>query len=81
MAKEIKDIRNFLTTARRPDAKNVKIYKSQKGQNTIIKFKIRCSRYLYTYKVEDKDKADKLKSSLPPTLKQITVPKPTSHKK
>ena len=30
------------------------------------KFKVRCSKYLYTLKVEDNDKAEKLKQSLPP---------------
>jgi large subunit ribosomal protein L38e len=40
----------------------VKIKKS-KGAT---KFKVRCSRYLYTLTVKDADKADKLKQSLPP---------------
>lgn len=31
-----------------------------------VKFKIRCSRYLYTLCVPDSEKADKLKQSLPP---------------
>ena len=31
-----------------------------------VKFKIRCSRYLYTLCVPDTEKADKLKQSLPP---------------
>lgn len=49
-------------TARRKDARSVKIKKS--GDTT--KFKVRCSRYLYTLCVTDADKADKLKQSLPP---------------
>lgn len=32
------------------------------------KFKVRCSKYLYTLVVSDGDKADKLKQSLPPGL-------------
>lgn len=32
----------------------------------MTKFKVRCSRYLYTLCVADADKADKLKQSLPP---------------
>ena len=32
----------------------------------MTKFKVRCSRYLYTLCVTDADKADKLKQSLPP---------------
>ena len=31
-----------------------------------VKFKVRCSRYLYTLVVTDAEKADKLKQSLPP---------------
>ena len=34
--------------------------------HTVTKFKIRCSRYLYTLVLHDSDKADKLKQSLPP---------------
>ncbi len=32
------------------------------------KFKIRCTKYVYTLVVEDAEKAEKLKNSLPPTL-------------
>lgn len=31
-----------------------------------IKFKVRCSRFVYTLVLKDSDKADKLKQSLPP---------------
>lgn len=34
----------------------------------VTKFKVRCSKYLYTLCVNDSDKADKLKQSLPPGL-------------
>jgi hypothetical protein len=30
------------------------------------KFKVRCSRFLYTLAIDDPDKADKIKQSLPP---------------
>lgn len=33
-----------------------------------VKFKVRCSRYLYTLVVNDKSKANKLKQSLPPSM-------------
>lgn len=49
-------------TARRKDAKSVKIKKSK----NVVKFKVRCSKYLYTLCVTDLEKADKLKQSLPP---------------
>lgn len=40
----------------------VKIKKNP--ENT--KFKVRCSRFLYTLVIRDKEKAEKLKQSLPP---------------
>lgn len=32
-----------------------------------IKFKVRCSRFMYTLVLKDSEKADKLKQSLPPS--------------
>ena len=69
MPKQIKEIRDFLQKARRKDATNVKIKKSSK----CTKFKIRCSRYLYSLVVEDAQKAEKLKQSLPPGLTKIEI--------
>ena len=40
----------------------VKIMKSDDR----VKFKVRCTKYLYTLVMMDKEKADKLKQSLPP---------------
>ncbi|XP_052477131.1 60S ribosomal protein L38-like [Gossypium raimondii] len=59
--KQIHDIKDFLLTARRKDACSVKIKKSK----DFVKFKVRCSKYLYTLYVSDAEKADKLKQSLP----------------
>nr|AAX48873.1 L38 [Suberites domuncula] len=64
MPKKIEEIKDFLITARRKDAKSVKIMKTRDK----VKFKVRCSKYLYTLVVTDKEKADKLKQSLPPDL-------------
>lgn len=64
MPKQIHDIRDFLQKARRRDAKLVKIRK----RPDTTKFKIRCSRYLYTLVVADAEKAEKLTQSLPPGL-------------
>ncbi|KAM3570840.1 hypothetical protein VYU27_007112 [Nannochloropsis oceanica] len=69
MPKEIKDIRDFLQKARRKDAKSVKVKKSSTG----TKFKIRCSRYLYTLSVSDIEKAEKLTQSLPPGLQRKDI--------
>ncbi|CAM6011696.1 unnamed protein product [Sphagnum balticum] len=51
-------------TARRKDARSVQIKRSK----DVVKFKVRCKKYLYTLCVFDSDKADKLKQSLPPGL-------------
>jgi large subunit ribosomal protein L38e len=64
MPKEIKEIKEFLLTARRKDAKQLK----HKVVKNTHKFKVRCSKYLYTLVLSDKQKADKLLASLPPSL-------------
>ncbi|CCI47831.1 unnamed protein product [Albugo candida] len=69
MPKEITDIRDFLQKARRKDARSVKIKKTDK----VVKFKIRCSKYLYTLCVTDTEKADKLTQSLPPGLQRKDI--------
>ncbi|RXI04502.1 hypothetical protein DVH24_038776 [Malus domestica] len=62
MPKQIHEIKDFLLTAKRNDARNVKIKRTKDA----VKFKVRCSKYLYTLCVFDFEKADKLKQSLPP---------------
>ena len=69
MPKQITDIRDFLQKARRADAKLVKIRK----RSSQTKFKIRCSRHLYTLVVTDAEKAEKLTQSLPPGLQRMTI--------
>lgn len=64
MAKEIKEVKDFLIKARRKDARVVKI--QENSLNT--RFKVRCSRFLYTLVVADKDMAKKVKQSLPSGL-------------
>ncbi|KAJ2090690.1 hypothetical protein IW138_002504 [Coemansia sp. RSA 986] len=64
LAKQIKDIKNFLEVTRRKDATNVRVKKN----GSVVKFKVRCSRYLYTLVVADAQKAGKLRQSLPPGL-------------
>uniref|UniRef100_A0A8C8YKI6 Large ribosomal subunit protein eL38 n=1 Tax=Prolemur simus TaxID=1328070 RepID=A0A8C8YKI6_PROSS len=56
--------KDFLLTARRKDARSIRIKKNK--DNT--KFKVRCSRYLYIVVITDKEKAEKLKQSLPPGM-------------
>ena len=63
--KQIHEIKDFLLTARRKDARAVRV---KKAANGATKFKVRCSRHLYTLVVADAEKASKLKQSLPPGL-------------
>ncbi|KAE8646019.1 hypothetical protein Csa_015924 [Cucumis sativus] len=44
MPKQIHEIKGFLLAARRKDARSVKIKRSK----DVVKFKVRCSKYLYT---------------------------------
>lgn len=50
MPKEVKDIKDFILVARRKDAKSVTIKRNpERGtRQGNTKFKVRCSRYLYT---------------------------------
>merc|ERR1712032_16040 len=84
MPKQITDIKTFLEIAGRKDASAARVKRtvvrkssrssssskkaSSSGVATQTKFKIRCSKYVYTLVVEDAEKAEKLKNSLPPTL-------------
>ncbi|EPS97157.1 hypothetical protein FOMPIDRAFT_1025151 [Fomitopsis schrenkii] len=76
MPKEIRDIKQFIDIARRKDASAARIKKIAPrvaGGKTRTKFKIRCSRYLYTLALDDPEKAEKLKASLPPGLNIVEV--------
>ena len=50
----------------RPAARIKKIAPRVAGGKTKTKFKIRCTRYLYTLSLDDPEKAEKLRQSLPP---------------
>ncbi|KAH6940283.1 hypothetical protein HPB50_026479 [Hyalomma asiaticum] len=52
MPKQLKEIKEFLLTARRKDAKSVKI---EMNPYNVTKFKVRCSKYLYTIVVTEKE--------------------------
>uniref|UniRef100_A0A8C8YVD9 Large ribosomal subunit protein eL38 n=1 Tax=Prolemur simus TaxID=1328070 RepID=A0A8C8YVD9_PROSS len=45
--------------------KDDKSSKTEENKNN-VKFKVKCSRHLYTLVITDKEKAGKLKQSLPP---------------
>ncbi|KAL7006984.1 60S ribosomal protein L38 [Cystobasidiomycetes sp. EMM_F5] len=88
---EIKDIKRFLEVARRKDAKSARIKVSKKIRRnpntgltstvTQTKFKLRCSRFLYTLVMDDATKAEKLRQSLPPTLTVQDVEKESKKSK
>jgi len=69
MPKETTDIRDFLKKSRQKDAKYVKIKKTPQ----FTKFKLRLSKYLWTLKVTDQAKADKIADSFPPGLKKEEI--------
>ncbi|EFB15971.1 hypothetical protein PANDA_007893, partial [Ailuropoda melanoleuca] len=64
MPDKMEEIKDFLLTARLKDAKSVKIKKNKDN----VKFKVCYSRGFYTLVITDKEKAGKLKQSLPPGL-------------
>lgn len=55
----------------RLEARIKKIAPKVAGGKTQTKFKVRCSRYLYTLSIDDPEKAEKLKQSLPPGASPI----------
>jgi len=71
MPKQIKEIKEFLVTTRRKDAKWIVIKENKKNGQT--KFKVRCSKYLYTLVMTDAQKAGKVRQSLPPGVKVTNI--------
>ena len=69
MPREIKDLKEFLSICSRKDARCVKVKKNEK----ITKFKVRCSKYLYTLVVADQKKAGKIQKSIHQNVKQVLV--------
>ena len=56
------------------EARIKKIASRVPGGKTKTKFKIRCTRYLYTLSLDDPEKAEKLRQSLPPGMSRPAVP-------
>ena len=73
--KELRNIKDFIKTSRRKDVDNLKFIDVKgKDGKSFIKFKLRTSKYLYTFRVP-KEKAEKVKQSMPPSLKKIPLGK------
>lgn len=66
---QITDLKKFLSICARKDARCVKI----KHNKTESKFKVRCSRYLYTFVITDKTKAARVEQSIHPSVKKVIV--------
>ena len=71
--KEIKDLKEFIKMMRRekqclPKPDKITIKKNKK--TGVTKLKLRTPKYLYTHKVDDKSKAEKIMQSIPPNLKK-----------
>ena len=86
MPKEIKDgdMKTFLLYLRGDDKSNKKkIAKSItiKTKNRKTKFKLRCPRYVYTLKVDDEKKADKIKTSIPKEMEKHEINEKKGKKK
>ena len=66
-------MREFIKQARRKDATSVKYIKVKKNGKDVTKFKLRTSRYLYTFTMGAKDKVEKVMMSMPPNIKKIDL--------
>ena len=84
MPKEIKDgdMKTFLLYLRGDDkiksiAKSITI----KTKKRKTKFKLRCPRYVYTLKIDDEKKADKIKTSIPKEITKYEVGEKKTKKK
>lgn len=53
------------------EARIKKIAPRVPGGKTKTKFKVRCHRYLYTLSLDDPEKAEKLRQSLPPGMSSV----------
>ena len=84
MPKEIKDgdMKTFLLYLRGDDkiksiAKSITI----KTKKRKTKFKLRCPRFVYTLKIDDEKKAEKIKTSIPKEITKYEVGEKKTKKK
>lgn len=60
------DIKSFLIHLRRDEGKHTRAHRIIiKTKDNSTKFKLRCSRYLYTALVNDQEKAKRIKNAIP----------------
>ena len=80
MPREVKNLKEFLQICARKDARYLKLKKPAKAASATkaaapTKFKVRCSRFLYTFQVADKKRADRILKSIHSNLKKIVISK------
>ena len=89
MPREVKNLKEFLKLCTRKDARYLKIKKptkagtpsalstaaNKKAKAAPTKFKVRCSRFLYTFTVADKKRAERIQKSIHSNLKKVVVTK------
>lgn len=77
MPKLVTTTKAFLEICGRKDARFLKVLKGKLASGAKkagpTKLKVRCSKFLYTYVVEDKKKADRILKAMSSNLKHITV--------
>ena len=69
MPRELRDLKEFLATCSRKDARCVKIKKNPSA----TKFKVRTSRFLFSLVVTDKKKADRITKSIHPNVRKVLI--------
>ena len=70
------DIKTFLLYLRGDEKSKTKSIAKQvtiKTKNRKTKFKLRCPKYLYTLKIDDEKKAQKIKGSIPQSVTKIEI--------
>ena len=89
MPREVQNLKEFLKICARKDARYLKIKKptkpgtpsalttanNKKAKAAPTKFKVRCSRFLYTYTVADKKRAERIQKSIHSNLKKVVITK------
>ena len=86
MPKEIKDsdMKTFLLYLRGDEKDKIKSSAKSitiKTKKRKTKFKLRCPRYVYTLKVDDEKKAEKIKTSIPKDIEKHEVGEKKGKKK
>lgn len=72
-------MREFISIVKRDGVKSIKsrrvlVLTPKGGKKYVTKFKVRSGRYLYTLRLDSREKADRLARSLPANLYSPEVP-------